>query len=68
MAFITPFKERAARKEPLYEVIFGDLIKLGVISDPSIKTAKDLIRLLEDPEQFNTDQGVVDDLQSKADE
>ena len=47
---MTPFKERAARKDAMYEVIMNDLIKLGIINSPQVKTAKDIIRIIETTE------------------
>jgi len=50
MAFMNPFRERAMRREPLYEALINDLIRLGVIAESeTIKSAKDVIALLEKP-------------------
>jgi len=50
MAFITPYRAKAIRRDVVYQTIMDDLIKLGVIAgnkNVKIEKAQDVIGLIE---------------------
>jgi len=47
MPFITNYKKRAVRQSEVYKVLVADMIEIGLIDHPSIKTWRDFVDILE---------------------